>query len=352
MTRVLQMPDWREGNPYQELLAEALRTQAVEAFFAPGRRRGLPLTRAMRELRPDLLHLHWPEAFLGRTGTVGDRLRLRRLPFDFRGARQIAPRVVTAHNLVPHDRQTDPLSVKVYRRILREAERVIAHSERSRGVLETEIGIPGSRIDVIAHGDLSKALPDLPNRVAARESLGLDPTRPVCLMFGAVMGYKGIAEFVDLWSKAAPEEATLLIAGKVLEDDVWTRIKSSVAGLPAGVEVLLRPGFLSDEELVAALAAADCTAFNYRSIFCSGAACLARSMGIPILLTERAATVDLEEPNPRVFRFADDPGDFGSQLEKALSIGSDFSSAADWRATTNWDRVAELTAQSYRRTVS
>ena len=68
--RVAMLPDWRQGNPYQALLAEALAPLGVEAVFPAGYRRGMPLSRALLPRpRPDLLHLHWPTPYLrsGRT---------------------------------------------------------------------------------------------------------------------------------------------------------------------------------------------------------------------------------------------------------------------------------------------
>ena len=51
------------------------------------------------------------------------------------------------------------------------------------------------------------------------------------------------------------------------------------------------------------LSAADAVLFNYRAIFTSGAACLARSYGVPMLMPRRLQTVELDEPSPLVFRF-------------------------------------------------
>ncbi len=59
--------------------------------------------------------------------------------------------------------------------------------------------------------------------------------------------------------------------------------------------------------------------FHYRAIFTSGAACLARSLGIPILIPRRLDTVDLAEPHPLVFRFDALETDFRPALEAALA---------------------------------
>jgi len=64
--RVLFAPDWRAGNQYQTLLAEALSQHGVEVSFLSDYHRGLPLFRGTRARVPDLVHLHWPEAYFRR----------------------------------------------------------------------------------------------------------------------------------------------------------------------------------------------------------------------------------------------------------------------------------------------
>ena len=112
--------------------------------------------------------------------------------------------------------------------------------------------------------------------------------------------------------------------------------------------VTLRLGWLDDAALALWLSAADCALFNYRTIFTSGSAALARSWGVPILIPSRLATVDLGEPAPTVFRFDRPDTDLGEKLRAALATPSDYSAAAPWRTATAWPRVAALTAEGYR----
>ena len=107
--------------------------------------------------------------------------------------------------------------------------------------------------------------------------------------------------------------------------------------------------WLDESTLRAWLSASDCVIFNYREIFTSGAAALARSYGVPLLIPYRLSFVDLQEPHPHVFRFHALDDDFRGQLERALATPSDYDLASDWRQTTSWDRVAEITASVYRK---
>jgi hypothetical protein len=99
------------------------------------------------------------------------------------------------------------------------------------------------------------------------------------------------------------------------------------------------------------LSASDCVIFNYREIFTSGAAALARSYGIPLLIPSRLTFADLHEPHPLVFRFQALDDAFRAQLERALATPSDYDLASDWREKSGWDRVAEITASVYRNAV-
>src|SRR4051812_30121992 len=64
---VLFAPDWRDGVPYQRLLAGPLEEHGVRVSFLRDYKRGLPLARLVRERARqapvDILHLHWPEAY-------------------------------------------------------------------------------------------------------------------------------------------------------------------------------------------------------------------------------------------------------------------------------------------------
>ena len=97
------------------------------------------------------------------------------------------------------------------------------------------------------------------------------------------------------------------------------------------------------------LSAVDVVLFNYTSILTSGAACLARSWGVPILIREDLTTVDLDEPSPLVFRF---DTDLAAQLKHALSTVPDYSAASDWRTACDWRLVAQSTIDVYREAVA
>jgi hypothetical protein len=149
----------------------------------------------------------------------------------------------------------------------------------------------------------------------AVQKLGLE-NEPLCLMFGTVEPYKQIEEVIAHWRTARPK-ATLTIVGKPSNAAYAAHCRQLAAGLD---NVSLRLEWLPDEQLRLWLSAANAAIFNYRTIFTSGAASLARSWGVPILIPRRLHTVDLAEPNARVHRFESFATDFGAALASALAI--------------------------------
>jgi beta-1,4-mannosyltransferase len=344
--RVLFAPDYRAGNPYQELLAHALASRGIDVTFLSDYHRGLPLARGVHNAAPDIVHMHWPEKYFAGRGDSWDRLRLARYPLDLwlTGLRQ--PIVLTAHNLFPHNKGTDAAVRRNVRRTVRSAKAIFAHGEAARGRLLETFDVNGSRVHVIPFGDHSVHLgPPLP-KGGARAKLGIADAAKICLVFGTVSPYKGTDALVRYWTQAALPYR-LVVVGPVLSRDFASELASAGAGCEF-VDLRLSEKWLDDEELRTWLSAADCTIFNYREIFTSGAAPLARSYGLPLLIPRRLDTVDLDEPHPHVFRFDGLGAEFCTLLERAIATPRDYDLAQAWREQTSWERVAELTVPVYR----
>ena len=205
-----------------------------------------------------------------------------------------------------------------------------------------EFGLRSADIFVTPHGDLSADLGAPVPRAEARCRLKLGEEQ-LALIFGAIEPYKGIEPVIEWWRNNRPP-ATLAVVGRPVNAEYGDHIVGQAA---ATSNVLCRPDWLDNEALRLWLSAADLAVFNYAEIFTSGAACLARSYGLPILMPARHETIDLDEPTPRVRRFGDMNSDFGTELAAALHQAPDFASAAVWRAATGWDRVAEQTIAGY-----
>ncbi len=341
--KVFFAPDYRAGVAYQALLADALAAQGVEVTFPRGHRRILPLSRGIEGWTGDLLHIHWPEKFFEVRRDGLDLLRKLRYPLDLALTARRLPIVLTAHDLRPHNRSGEPFLDYNFRRTYAAARAIIAHSQKAADLLAATSAVPREKLHVIPHGDLSASLGLLPTRAEARAALAIPASAPICLMFGTVEPYKGIEPVIDWWRAANPP-ATLAIAGKPFSREYAAAIRAR-AGDAKNIRLDL--AWQPDDALKRWLAAADCVLFHYSSIFTSGAASLARSLGIPILIPSRLDTVDLAEPDPRVFRFENLESNFRPALDAALATPASFDSAAPWRAAIAWPQIAVRTATLY-----
>ncbi len=343
MIECIFAPDWRSGVQYQRLLAEALPPHGVSVSWLTHYKRIFPLRRLMASRRCDILHLHWPEAYYPAKGDIWDWFRRARFSFDLAGAIRGRALAVTAHNLQAHNRGNESFQFRNSRAAFQRAGVVFAHSEIAKLRLVEAFQLAPSKVRIIPHGDLSVTLgPPVP-RDEARAALGLNAGR-IALIFGAVEPYKGQEEIIEWWKRAKPD-ATLAIVGKPHTEEYRARIAQLTAGI---ANITTRFGWLDDAQLKLWLCAADATIFNYRTIFTSGAANLARSWGLPMLLPKRLDTVVLDEPTPFVRRFESMDSDFASKLAETFSTPPDFAAAAQWRAATSWETVARITADGYR----
>jgi beta-1,4-mannosyltransferase len=338
--KVLFAPDWRAGNPYQELLARALRRQGVDVSFLEGYKRIFPLRRLLATRRCTVLHLHWPEAYYSRKHDGFDWFRYARFPSDLAGATKGCALATTAHNLDVHNRAFLKSNI---RHAHVEAGVVFAHSALAKQRLIDSLEVPAEKVRVIPHGDLSVALGTPDPAPMARCKLGLDPGK-LAVVFGRVAPYKGLEEIIEWWQHAQPD-IKLAIIGIPVPPDYGLQILRQIGDTR---NIVHRLDWVPDEILRLWLSVADVTIFNYRRIFTSGAANLARCFGVPILLPQRLDTIVLNEPTPYVHRFTSFATDFGEKLRAALAVESDFAAASSWREACDWDRVAGLTADGYR----
>jgi glycosyltransferase involved in cell wall biosynthesis len=344
--RVLFAPDYRAGVPYQELLAQALARRGVEVSFLTDYRLGLPLFRGSWGMSPQIVHVHWPEKYFDSWGDCWDKLRVSRYLLDFWLTSLYRPIVLTAHNLLPHNRSDEPGVLRNVKFTACSARGVFVHSEAARERIRETFGVLDQRLHVIPYGDHAITMGCPLRREDARAKLGLAMNEKICLVFGTVSPYKGTDELVRFWIETRLSHR-LLIVGPIVSDEFAMTLRQLARHYPV-IDLRLTREWLSDADLRLWLSATDCSIFNYREIFTSGAAALARSYGIPILIPHRLTSVDLDEPHPHVFRFDALDTDFRTQLEYALATPCDYDLAAEWRRKTDWERVAEITASVYR----
>lgn len=348
LVRVVFAPDYRKGTPYQALLSRELGQLGVSVEYLSQYRRGLPLTRGLRELRADILHIHWPEAYFA--GSVRQRcVRKIRFPVDVMLAARNRCLFWTAHNLLPHNRASE-LGVRwAIQKFARDCSGIFVHSAFAKEQVVGTFRVSDEKCWVVPCGDHAATWPPPLDHKEARLRVGLRAEQPICLIFGTISPYKGVDEVVRYWAAHRPE-AELVVVGTVLHEKFASTLLE-IARNAQNVQLHFLDHWLTDAELHRWLSAVDCTIFNYRQVFTSGAAALARSMGVPILIPSRLRSVDLHEPHPSVFRFESLDTDFAENLRAALQTRPNYDAAADWRRDTSWLTVASITKNVYQSAV-
>src|SRR4051812_26015788 len=117
--KALFIPDYSPRNPYQQLLASALRARgvAVASAMPSG---PLPLLDSVKQSQfPDVVHLHWAWPLVAGTTRHRTRLHIARLAGELAALRSMGTTVVwTVHNLLDHEREQPDLDVATGRLIV------------------------------------------------------------------------------------------------------------------------------------------------------------------------------------------------------------------------------------------
>jgi beta-1,4-mannosyltransferase len=216
--------------------------------------------------RYDVFHVHWPEFLVQAKNpltSVGRGLLLLVLLARLRAGRVAIVR--TLHNLAAHE----DLGSRWQRWLL-----TVLHGQttlfiRINPATELDTDAP---VVTIPHGHYR-------DRFAPMEKQDPQPKR--LLYFGLIRDYKGIDSVLDLAAGSADPELTLRIVGKPLSDAVVAQIRRA-AELDQRMTARLQ--FVSDEDLVAEVTAAQVVVLPYREMHNSGAVLVALSMDRPVVV--------------------------------------------------------------------
>jgi glycosyltransferase involved in cell wall biosynthesis len=253
------------------------------------------------------------------------------------------PRVLTAHNVLAHERRLGQAGAR--RRLLRGMDAVVVHSEHGRE-RALRLGARRGCVRVIPHGafDYLAHQPDelpLPRELAAVEG-------PVVLFFGLIREYKGVDVLLRAFRSVGGAE--LWVVGMPWGD---------VSGLHAlaGERVRFVERFVSDAELPAYFRRADVVVLPYRDVDQSGVLYTALAFAKPLVLSSVGGFVQVGARHGAAWLVP--PGDERA-LAAALAELLGDTSAREQLATAaaraaagpySWDAAAEQTLALYRELV-
>lgn len=313
-------PDWRE-NPYLEQLASGLRPHGYRLRFPAERWSAVPILSSLRsEEILDLVHLHWQHPYVHGSTRPRTAVKVLSLLVDMLGLRWLGvPVVWTVHNLVDHERSAPRLERTVGAVLARIVDRIVVHCSAARDAVAAAYRLTGRRrekIEVVPHPNYAGEYPPLPDRRSARRELGLGDDRYVYLHFGSIRPYKRLGFLTSRFREVAPENAMLLVAGRVVDH----RLHASLAGRASSDERIRVDGrHVPREEVPVYFAAADAFVYAADGVLMSGAVMLALTYGLPIL-APRTGCLPEVVPEEGVAWY--EPGDEASLPEALAAVRS------------------------------
>ncbi len=353
--RAILLPSYT-WNPYQRLLASALRDDAgVEASAIHEWSGRAPLLGTwLAQGRPDVLHVQWIHDFVG--GPSGKPRRREVLWFEWqlRLVKALGARVVwTVHNLKAHaSRGADPREARVHRAMIERADAIIFHCQYARDALVEMYGASDAaqaHMHVIPHGNYVHQYDVDADAVAAREALGLPADGRIFVFVGSIRGYKNAGGLIEAFRRVeelGPGDR-LLICGQPLPAKLGKDLAQAAAG---DERIVLRLERIPEEELSRILRGSDVAVMPFRDILTSGSVILALSHGRPVIAPARGC---LPETMPSDASFLYDP-DHPDALSDAIrdAAASDLAAmgrrARAFADTIEWGPIAEETAALYR----
>lgn len=286
--RVLALPAYKRRalNPFQALLYDEVSKLSVEVH-------DWSFWRALWQ-PCDIWHLHHPDTviFPRRTWQSAIETTLFRVLLSW--ARRRGIRIVwTVHDLDSSDGIHPRIERWFWSFFLPRLDGFICLTEAGRKLALTRFpALKRLPSYIIPHGDFSPAYPNTVSREKARQTLGLGATTPTLLNYGLIRPYKDVPMLVETVQALEPAQASLLVAGRVIDQSVTDDILARANNAP---HIHLHLNWISFEDTQCFFAACDLVVLPYRRILNSGTLMLALAFRRPVLVPDRGTMCELQK---------------------------------------------------------
>jgi glycosyltransferase involved in cell wall biosynthesis len=192
-----------------------------------------------------------------------------------RAARRVAPVVWTAHDVLPFDRTDE--DAERFAAIYRAADLVVVHSEAAAAEVRDLAGVEAHVVDHVAPVPIVQV-----DRAEARRRLELPAEGRILGALGFVRRYKRYGLLADVWERLGERAPLLLVLGEVMDESE----RRALERLEGTGRAVVRPAYVSDEELQLAVIASDAVVLPYETASESGLLHQARALGVPVLASD------------------------------------------------------------------
>lgn len=214
------------------------------------------------------------------------------------------------------DEMEPPLRLEMERRLIQQADRIIASTSEERRLIIRHCGATPGQVQVIPGGvDLKRFVPH--ERQLARERLGLKRHQPVLLFVGRLDPFKG----PDLLLKAAAmmqkQAQVVIVGGELAGDKELEQLRELAAQLKISKRVLFL-GARPQQELPMLYSAADVTVIpSYHESF-GLAAVESLACGTPVVATRAGGLTAIVCHGETGYLVPRSPGFFAERLDTLL----------------------------------
>ncbi len=292
-TYAVHLPDYRNANPYQSLLASALSKEHVETAFIPFSRSLLPLTKSIKGLKNiDVVHVHWIidilQPLMWTKSNLVFYIKLSLLVIDVFSVRLRGKKVVwTVHNKLAHQQLNTKRELLVRKWFAKSVNRVIFHSREAQELVSHMLNIDiGSKSKIIFHGNYIGSYPEPSNnKINLRDRYGVRDSVKLVSYVGVLRPYKGIETLIEAFTKIQSKNMRLLIAGNPNS----TQYKAQLTQMTlSNSRISSDFQFLPDQKMIDYLATSDIICLPFSDTLTSGSTVLAMSYAKPLILPESA----------------------------------------------------------------
>lgn len=280
--KVIFVPDYSEGNPYQKTLADSLSKEGVAVDFGTGSYLFSVLRLVKNNWKPDILHLHWIHPFLLASSKGKTIIKSISFIVELAILRIFRIKIVwTVHNIVNHEKKFSSLELFFTKFAIRFFNRIITHAHFAKNEVKKIYNITdNSKIQIIPHGNYINNYSNTIGRIKARNKLKINGKEIVFMYFGLIRPYKGISELIQAFNKLNYSQTRLLIVGKPLNNEIARGIHKKCEE-NENIKTFFE--FIPVAEIQIYMNATDVVVLPYRDILTSGAVILAMSFGKPVI---------------------------------------------------------------------
>lgn len=352
--QVLMMPDFRLDNPYQSLLAQALKQQNIQVDFNHYYLKFFPCSRAVLKYQwgaISIVHLHWIEFYIKSPYKLATILACLLFLIDILILRLMGIKMVwTVHNLVSHNSEFPQLEIWLRSYLSKFVDHLIFHNQSSLELVKKDHPINLKKVRVIPHGNYRTVYGSPVDSQNARQELDLPLTGRIYLNLGYLKPYKGLEKLLSVWTQHSQQfpEDTLLIAGKPVHEAYALELTQQASQQN---NVKLRLEFIEDSKISVFFSASDVVIFPFKKILTSGSLILAMSYNKPIIAPKLGG---IAETLGRAGKLLYDPKD-PEGLQKALQQSTEINlhrlseQVKKECDRLNWEEIATHTKNLYKK---